>query len=72
MFLGRFTCLRGLRNAPALVIALACSLVSFACGGGSRAGATAGIGRTICGKPGSLFRPTYLVAQEQQLFVGGN
>lgn len=34
MFLDRFRCLHGLRNAPAFLVTVACSMALIACGGG--------------------------------------
>lgn len=53
MFLDRFTCFRGLRNAPAMAIAVACSLVLVACGGGGSSSTGPGTGGTVS-KPAEL------------------
>ena len=44
MFLDRFRCLHGLRNAPAFLVTIACSMALLACGGGGGASNSPGPG----------------------------
>ena len=44
MFLDRFRCLHGLRNAPAFLVTIACSMALIACGGGGSSSSGPGSG----------------------------